>query len=198
MAKCLDYRRELVDFPRCTNRISWNHDQGIATIIAAVIAGAVAIAVLYSRPVKHTRQEITGYFVICFSREAFRRPFGKEHSEEDFFQASEDTITAINTGKLLDRKDRSIIHAEGGTWKNFSMARWFIKMSAIDKKLRRIRQIYDDATKQGKIRVFEYQGTFFMPDRDSQVEKQIDTLKFDILKLFRFICDREKIFFDLP
>lgn len=164
-------------------------------IIAALIAAVVAVigwfvSHLLSRRKKEqpSDTDIIDFLAICFTRPAFTTPFAKEVSEEGFIQAIEDTVTAIRTGKLLDRKDRSIVLREDRPYHQLQNTAWRSEINRVISLLDAIQTNYHDAVQQKKIRIFEYHGHSYMPDRDQQVEAKIDSLRNGALAAVASIC----------
>jgi hypothetical protein len=162
-------------------------------IIAALITATVAIlgwfvnhALSRRKPPKSDKDVIL-FFLKCFDRPAFKTQFDKEVSDEDFIQAIEDTITAINTGKLLHRRDRTVL-AEGRDRHQLSNDTWRREMARIESLLQEIRSLYRASIENGRLRVFEYQGHYYMPDRDANTGKRIDELRTGVINAFKSIC----------
>jgi hypothetical protein len=128
----------------------------------------------------------------CFDRPAFKTPFDQEISEEDFIQAIEDTLTAINTGKLFDRKNRELL-AEGISRHNLSNSASRSEMARISSILQNIRDTYKLAIDNERIRTFEANGKYVMPNRDPAVAKQIDQLKDEAVEAVKSICRKTGI-----
>jgi hypothetical protein len=84
-------------------------------------------------------RDIIKFFRICFDRPALKTPFFQEVSQEDFIKAIEDTITAINTGTLIHREDRTVLRT-GSSRQDLSNPEWRAGFAAIEGMLQQIRQ----------------------------------------------------------
>jgi hypothetical protein len=173
-------------------------------IKAALIAAAVAVAVPVARwiasrirsrrgPEKPSDTDIIDFLANCFTRPAFTTPFAKEVSEEGFIQAIEDTVTAIRTGKLLDRRDRSIVLREGRPYQQLQNTVWQSEITRVISLLDAIQTNYKDAVEQKKIRIFEYQGHYYMPDREQNVDAKVDSLRNGALAAVASICREAEV-----
>ena len=124
--------------------------------------------------------DILRFVTTCFTRPAFLTPFSKEASDEDFIQAIEDTITALNTGKLKDRKDRSFLAESKPVHVLFNPA-WRRTLVQVVARLRDIHTLYRKSEQAGKFRSSLYEGRYHWPEKDLEVAKEIDQIRQSIL-----------------
>lgn len=89
------------------------------------------------------------FYSQCFDRPAFQDPFLQERSVEAFDKALEDTITAMNTGCLMNRTGQVLSTAKGKTF--LESLDYRSSMDEVVRLLRTMRKRYDENVKQGKI-----------------------------------------------
>ncbi len=167
-------------------------DQVLAALLGAAVTAVVSIWLHIAQRKKHTDKEILFFFRCCLDRPALKTPFEAEVSEEDFRQAIENTITAINTGTLLHRKDRLVL-AQSGNRHLLEKKDYRQAMADVEHILQQILTVYRQAEASKKIRVFEYQGSYHKPDRDPTVCAQINQLRSDLLAKYNALADKEDI-----
>jgi hypothetical protein len=128
--------------------------------------------------------DLIRFYAQCLDRPAFQDPFMREGSMEAFDRAIEDTITALNTGCLRDRRDGAVLYQSKG--KSFLHDReWRRAMETIVDLLRAIRSRYADACKQGVIEVTNgVDGHTYHHVRDPELAYWMDQTRSQILRVF--------------
>lgn len=180
------------------------------TTTAALIAGGVVIVGFFIKyvldrqpPPTPADKAIISFFVQCFNRPAFKTSFAKEDKEEDYVKAVEDTLTAINTGKLF-RRDSTTILKESGSRHELRNAGWRKNMEKVAQDLQNIKQTYTASVKSGKTRVFKYpsdedakknntESAYFMPDKDPEAIETIDELRDHAIETLVSICREARV-----
>ena len=133
--------------------------------------------------------ELLRFFTQCFDRPAFQDPFDMEGSMEAFDRAVEDTITAINTGCLRDRRGAVVAQAKGKAF--IERHEWRREMDAIVDLLRAIRSRYKHAVASGEIHVHALDdGREFHAINDRTVAHWMDATRAQILQLFSKLCEQ--------
>lgn len=128
------------------------------------------------------------FYAQCFDRSAFQEPFRQEGSTEHFDDAIRDTLTAINTGTLRDRRDGAIL---GQAWgKSFLInPHWRETMDRIADLLKVIRFRYQEAKSTGVIEINRHKdGTEYHCVHDHRVSDWMDSTRSQVLELFSAIC----------
>lgn len=101
----------------------------------------------------------------AFTRPAFKRTIGREESGADFIQAIKNTMEAITTGKLYNRRGHLI--ATSFDYEKMTNDKWKKAILKIHKKLDKIRDIYQEGIKNKTIN--EHPGCIeIMDDRLSE------------------------------
>ena len=129
------------------------------------------------------------FYAQCFDRPAFQDPFRQEGSMEAFDDAIADTLTALNTGSLRDRKDGAVLSQSWG--KSFlTNAKWRQHMDVIADLLRAIRARYRDAKQTGVIHTNKHaDGPESYCINDHTVSDWMDSTRSQILQLFSEVCE---------
>ena len=65
---------------------------------------------------------------------------------------------------------------------------WRRSLASVEQDLQQIRQIYEASVRQGATRIFEYQGHYYMPDRDRTNGLKIDQLRLSALDTLNRVC----------
>jgi hypothetical protein len=128
-------------------------------------------------------------FRACFQRLAFEVPSESESSADDFYQAIEDTITALTTGALIDRGTCCVLR-EGPAISDLSSDQNIAGMGNIVRNLRNLHDEYRMATQSGDLDAFKSEGTY---DWRKDSQQTIDALEFrriQILDDFNAIAQR--------
>ena len=87
--------------------------------------------------------EMINFFRRCFDRPAFRDRFTRERSAENFIQAVEHTLLALNTGDYFSRDGKRL--SPGLPKSELANTRWFDVMEDITLRLEEILTRYRDA-----------------------------------------------------
>lgn len=86
----------------------------------------------------------------AFDRPAFQDPINNEHGD-DFKQALEDTVHALNTGELIDRRSRHTFESAHGGRSDVLRDGWREALDDLYDEVALLRKTYAVAIKQGKI-----------------------------------------------
>jgi hypothetical protein len=164
-------------------------------VIAAIIGG-IFLAILWRRgtrppPPTPDKSHIV-FFRLCMDRPALKTTFDQERSQEDFCQAIEDTITALNTGTLQNRKNSTVL-AQGPSRHTLQNKRWYARMEQVVTDLQDVKSIYVDAKRRARIEVDERDGTYYMRITDPKVVPEIDKARLDAVKTFNTVCEEAKV-----
>lgn len=132
--------------------------------------------------------DLIRFYATCFNRSAFQDEVRQEGSIEDFEQAIDDTIIALNTGVLKDRNGNIIKESKG----IFEVANseWRDKLALIMDMLvvmrRRLKYARDEQlyhTNMG------YNGISFYVFHDHDFADWFDASRFDLINIFSSICE---------
>lgn len=139
-------------------------------------------------PAKDTAEdiELIQFYVQCFDRPAFQDDICQEGRMEDFDQAIEDTIIALNTGILRTRDGAIIKQAEGK-----SLVRnpdWREKLDNISDMLVSIRRRLKIAKAEHAYTVRGTGGDVDYYFRDKEVEEWFNLTRREILKILSSMC----------
>ena len=133
--------------------------------------------------------ELLRFFTQCLDRPAFQDPFNVEGSMEAFAQAIEDTIVALNTGCLRDRRGSVVARGRGKAY--LKRHEWRREMDTIVDLLRAIRSRYQHAVNTGEIHVHALDdGQEFYAINDREVAHWMDATRAQILQLFSRLCEQ--------
>ena len=127
------------------------------------------------------------FYCQCFDRPAFQDRFVQERSVEAFDKAFEDTITATNTGCLMDRDGRVLSSAQG---KSFLQSADHRKsMDEVVRILRLMRKKYDTEVKAGKIwQGSEDNGVRMYCINDSGLTNWFDDTRVQLIHIINTLC----------
>lgn len=141
-----------------------------------------------SSPAKDTvqEQELIKFYVQCFDRPAFQDDIYQEGRMEDFDQAIEDTIIALNTGILRTRDGAIIKQAEGKS--AIRNPDWREKLDNISEMLVSIRRRLKIAKAEHAYTVNETGGDVFYCFRDDELAEWFNLTRREILKVLSSIC----------
>lgn len=146
-----------------------------------------------SLKIDHTMRDAAVFYRTCFDRPAFSTPFAREVHGEDFERAVEDTITALKTGNLRDRRrgDTLLIGPPIARLEREVV----LEINKITSALGLLLEVYRASKSRNNsgaagIRIFEYQGNYYKPDRDIEAEAVIDRARMLILAKMNVILDR--------
>lgn len=95
-------------------------------------------------------KKILEVFRMALSRPAFHTPFQRENADH-FEDALRDSMTALDIGELVDRRDRHVIGKAIGGWRSISDPRWRETGRAVYSKLKELRWMIQDGIKDGAI-----------------------------------------------
>ena len=141
-----------------------------------------------SSPSKNSSQdkELIKFYVQCFDRPAFQDTIRQEGRMEDFDQAIEDTIIALNTGILRTRNGAIIKQAEGKSV--IQNPDWREKLDTISEMLVSIRRRLKIAKAEHAYTVNRTNGEVFYCFRDREIEEWFNLTRMEILKILSSIC----------
>ena len=127
------------------------------------------------------------FFRSCFHRPAFEVPYELEYSKEEFSQAIDDTVTALTTGCLRDRRDGTVLR-KGPSTSDLQSDKIVQAMQDIVHILRGIRDDYRQAVRSGTIDTFEYQGSVYRRKGSPQLVHGFDVRRVEALERFNVVC----------
>lgn len=156
-------------------------------------AERLAIAELQSSsPVStdNTDKELLCFFVQCFDRPAFQDRISQEGRMEDFDQAIEDTIIALNTGVLRTR-DGMIIKRSDGKSAIINYA-WREKLNTITDMLVALRKRLKVAKDENLYSTYG-KGDVMYCFYDRELETWFDLTREEIIKILSSICQEAGI-----
>ena len=155
-------------------------------------AERLAIAELQSAsPVSIDKdKELLRFFVQCFDRPAFQDRISQEGRMEDFDQAIEDTIIALNTGVLRTRDGMIIKQSEGKS--AIVNHAWREKLNTITDMLVALRKRLKIA-KDENLYSTHGKGEIMYCFYDRELETWFDLTREEIIKIFSSICQEANI-----
>lgn len=130
-------------------------------------------------------KELLRFFIQCFDRPAFQNPISQEGHMEDFDQAIEDTIIALNTGVLRTR-DRMIIKRSEGKSAIINQV-WREKLDTITDMLIALRKRLKIAKDENLYSTYG-KGDVMYCFYDRELEEWFDLTREEIIKIFSSIC----------
>jgi hypothetical protein len=131
--------------------------------------------------------ELLRFYAQCLDRPAFQDPFRIEGSMEAFDQAIEDTITAINTGCLRDRRGREVALGRGKAF--LTRHAWRREMDMVVDLLRGLRARYQHAVLAKEITIHpEPDGREFYASHNPEVADWMDATRAEVLDVFSGLC----------
>lgn len=141
-----------------------------------------------SSPAKDTvhDQELIKFYVQCFDRPAFQDDICQEGRMEDFDQAIENTIIALNTGILRTRDGAIIKQAEGKS--AVQNPDWRDKLDNISEMLVSIRRRLKIAKAEHAYTVYGTGGDVFYCFHDREIEEWFNLTRREILKILSSMC----------
>lgn len=141
-----------------------------------------------SSPVEYISQDkdLIKFYVQCFDRPAFQDDIRQEGRMEDFEQAIEDTIIALNTGILRTRDGAIIKQAEGKS--AIQNTNWREKLDTISEMLVSIRRRLRIAKAEHAYTAHGVDGDVFYCFYDRELEKWFNLTRREILKVLSSIC----------
>lgn len=150
-------------------------------------AERLAIAELQSSsPVSVDKDKyLLSFFIQCFDRPAFQDRISQEGRMEDFDQALEDTIIALNIGVLRTRDGLIIKQAEGKT--AIMNPTWREKLNTIADMLVTLRKRLKIA-KDEKLYSTYGEGDVMYCFYDRELEEWFDATRGEIIKILSSIC----------
>lgn len=156
-------------------------------------AERIAIAELQSvSPVStdNKDKELLRFFVQCFDRPAFQDRINQEGRMEDFDQAIEDTIIAMNTGVLRARDGMILKQSEGKS--AIINHIWREKLNTITDMLVALRKRLKIAKSENLYSTYgEDEVTYCFYDRE--LEMWFDLTREEIIKILSSICQEAGI-----
>ena len=130
-------------------------------------------------------KELLRFFMQCFDRSAFKDPIRQEGRMEDFDQAIEDTIIALNTGVLRTR-DRMIIKQAEGKSAIVNLT-WREKLNTITDMLVALRKRLKVAKDENLYSTYG-KGDVMYCFHDRRLEEWFDLTREEIIKILSSIC----------
>ncbi|HXM51222.1 MAG TPA: hypothetical protein VN956_25485 [Pyrinomonadaceae bacterium] len=91
----------------------------------------------------------------AFSRPAFQDPIYSENAD-DFLQAIQDTMRALNTGELVDRETRNIIRRAIGGRRSIQEDVWRLACDKVYRRLLELKTTFQSGLKDGMIVIKPY------------------------------------------
>lgn len=139
-------------------------------------------------PVQSVEQdkELIRFYIQCFDRPAFRDEIRMEFSMEDFGQAIEDTIIALNTGVLRTREGSIIKQSEGKAF--IQNSDWREKLYNVVDILTAIRRRLNIAAKDGSYYQHRNDQEIIYVFHDPQLEMWLNSSREEILRIMSTIC----------
>lgn len=135
-------------------------------------------------------KELIQFYLQCFDRPAFQRTIYQEGEMEDFEQAINGTIIALNTG-VLKTRDGSILKDKEGK-SVITNDDWREKMNTIGDILFAIQDKIAVAKNKGWI---HENGFYFFSD--DSTAKDLDNLRLKILEILSSVCNEAGIKYKL-
>ena len=123
----------------------------------------------------------------AFTRPAFNRAIHREESGADFIQAVRDTMEAITTGKLYNRRGELITTSLDYT--QLSNTNWKNELKRINDQLDKIRDIYQDGLLKQQIR----EHPTCLEILDDNISDQFNTLRADCLNRLNKILKEKNL-----
>lgn len=156
------------------------------------IAERLAIAELQSfSPVGIDKdKEILRFFVQCFDRPAFQHQINQEGCMENFDQAIEDTIIALNTGVLRTRDGMIIKQSEGKS--AVVNQKWRERLNTVTDMLVALRKRLKIA-KDENLYSIHGKGEVTYCFYDRELEEWFDLTRERIIKILSSICQEAGI-----
>lgn len=141
-----------------------------------------------SSPVEYMShdKDLIKFYVQCFDRPAFQDDIREEGRMEDFEQAIEDTIIALNTGILRTRDGAIIKQAEGKS--AIQNSDWREKLDNISEMLVSIRRRLRIAKEAHAYTAHGVDGDVFYCFYDRELEEWFNLTRREILKVLSSIC----------
>lgn len=141
-----------------------------------------------SSPAEDTVEDkkLIKFYVECFDRPAFQDNICQEGRMEDFDQAIEDTIIALNTGILRTRDGAMLKQAEGKS--AVRNPDWREKLDNISEMLVSIRRRLKIAKAEHAYTVYGTGGDVFYCFCDREIEEWFNLTRREILKILSSMC----------
>jgi hypothetical protein len=130
--------------------------------------------------------DLIRFFAQCFDRPAFQDPFRQEGSFEDFDRAIEDTLTALNTGCLMDRNGRVLSQGRGKAF--LENAAWRQQLDVAADMLRAIRARFKLGVSLNQIHVSHSSDRAWQCINDPAIAEWMDLTRSEILRVFGDVC----------
>ncbi|MCB9932405.1 MAG: HNH endonuclease [Planctomycetes bacterium] len=131
---------------------------------------------------KYSDDYLLSFFLQCFDRPAFQDDFHIEISLEAFDQAMEDTIVAVNTGVLRDRRGRHLQRALGKAFVRDRRLRE--QLDDVVDMVRGIRGLFRSAVEQGRIRPgSQHDGKTFYELTDPSLADELNLRRCEVIDL---------------
>lgn len=130
--------------------------------------------------------ELIKFYVQCFDRPAFQDDIHSEGPMEDFDQAIQDTIIALNTGILRTRDGAIIKKAEGKS--TVQNPDWREKLDNIAEMLVSIRRRLKIAKAEHAYTLHEREGDVYYLFHDYELAEWFNLTRSEILKVLSSIC----------
>lgn len=131
-------------------------------------------------------KELIRFYIQCFDRPAFRDEIRMEFSMEDFDQAIEDTIIALNTGVLRTRDGSIIKQSEGKAF--VQNPDWREKLYNVVDILTAIRRRLSIAARDGSYYQHRNGSEIIYVFHDPQLEIWLNSSREEILRIMSTIC----------
>lgn len=135
-------------------------------------------------------KELLRFFVQCFDRPAFQDRISQEGRMEDFDQAIEDTIIALNTGVLRTRDGMIIKRSEGKS--TIANNTWRYKLNTITDMLVALRKRLKIAKAENLYSTYG-EGEVMYCFHDRELEMWFDLTREEIIKILSSICQEAGI-----
>lgn len=156
-------------------------------------AERIAIAELQSTSPVNTDnkdKELLRFFVQCFDRPVFQDRINQEGRMEDFNQAIEDTIIAMNTGVLRTRDGMILKQSEGKS--SIINHSWREKLNTITDMLVALRKRLKIAKAENLYSTYD-RGEVTYCFYDRELEEWFDLTREEIIKILSSICQEAGI-----
>lgn len=135
---------------------------------------------------KSQDKKLIEFYVQCFDRSAFKDDIHCEGRMEDFDQAIEDTIIALNTGILRTRDGAILKQAEGKS--TIQNPDWREKLDNISEMLVSIRRRLKIAKAEHAYFINGTGGNAVYYFRDDELAEWFNLTRREILRIFSSIC----------
>ena len=136
--------------------------------------------------------DLIRFYSQCFDRPAFQDRFLQERSVEAFDKALSDTITAINTGCLMNREGQVLCSAKGKSY--LHSVDYRNRMDEIVHLLSSMRRKYDSRVKAGEIwHGAEHNGQRMYCINNRELATWFDDKRTEVIGLINSLCEDEEI-----